>query len=73
MKQEDNFRQKRSHNIISVIGINKKISLNLIGLDGNAFNLMGSFSRQARKEGWSEDEISYVIEKCTEIDGILYC
>jgi len=41
--------------------INKKINLNLVGLDGNAFSIMGAFQKQARKEGWSKEEIDAVI------------
>ena len=44
----------------------KKIKLNLVGLDGNAFALMGAFQRQARKEGWTPDEIDAVLEECRE-------
>jgi hypothetical protein len=46
----------------------KKVKLKLVGLDGNAFNLLGAFSRQAKKEGWSKEEISVVIEKATSGD-----
>ena len=40
----------------------KKVKLNLIGLDGNAFALMGAFQRQARKENWSPEEIKAVLD-----------
>ena len=39
----------------------KKITLSLSGLDGNAFFLMAAFSRQARREGWTQEEIDTVI------------
>lgn len=32
----DNTQRERSRAIIDVIGINKKVNLNLVGLDGNA-------------------------------------
>ena len=32
----------------------KKINLKLVGLDGNAFSIMGAFQRQARKENWDK-------------------
>lgn len=38
----------------------KKVKLNLLGLDGNAFSLIGTFIRQAKKEGWSQEEIDAV-------------
>jgi len=68
-KNDKNDLQKdRSHAIIDVVGINKKVKLNLVGLDGNAFALMGAFRSRAKKEGWDQDEISYVIEKCMSGD-----
>jgi len=48
--------------------MNKKIKLDLVGLDGNAFALMGAFQKQARREGWTKDEIKVVIDKCTSGD-----
>lgn len=46
----------------------KKITLNLVGLDGNAFSLMGAFHAQARREGWSKDEIEAVLTECRSGD-----
>lgn len=60
--------KKRSNSIIEVIGINKKVKLNLVGLDGNAFSLMGNFRTQAKNEKWESDEIDYVINKCMSGD-----
>ena len=37
----------------------------MIGLDGNAFFLLGAFARAARREGWSEAEISAVRDEAT--------
>lgn len=42
----------------------KKVSLRLVGLDGNAFALMGAFQRQAKKEAWTKDEIDAVLNNC---------
>lgn len=44
--------------------IDKKVSLNLVGLDSNAFSLMGAFRRAARKQGWSQEETDAVIAEC---------
>ena len=44
--------------------VTKKVTLQLIGLDGNAFSLMGAFQNQARKEGWTSEEIKSVIDEC---------
>ena len=48
--------------------VDKKVKLKLVGLDGNAFSLMGAFRKQARKEGWSPEEINLVIEECMSGD-----
>jgi hypothetical protein len=39
----------------------KKVKLNLVGVDGNAFSIMGAFSMQAQKEGWTKGEITTVL------------
>ena len=44
--------------------MNKKVKLQLVGLDGNAFSLMGAFSKQARREGWTKEEIKGVLDEC---------
>ena len=46
----------------------KKVTLSLVGLDGNAFSLMGAFQRQARKEKWTKEEIDVVLEECQKSD-----
>jgi hypothetical protein len=46
----------------------KKLNLSLVGLDGNAFSLMGAFRKQAKKEGWSEKEINKVLDEATSGD-----
>lgn len=42
--------------------VGKTISLELVGLDGNAFALMGAFRRQARQEKWTQEEINTVLD-----------
>ena len=46
----------------------KKISLKLVGLDGNAFSLLGGFSSQAKREGWNSDEINEVLNEAKSGD-----
>ena len=46
----------------------KKVTLCLIGLDGNAFNLLGHFQRAAREQGWSAAEIKGVLTEATSSD-----
>lgn len=41
----------------------KKITLDLDGMDGNAFAVMGAFSKQARREGWTPEEIKSVLDE----------
>ena len=48
--------------------VNKKINLTLVGLDGNAFSLMGAFQRQAKEEGWSKEEIDLVLKEAKSSD-----
>lgn len=48
--------------------IDKKINLNLVGKDGNAFALLGAFARQAEKEGWTRDEINLLFKEATNDD-----
>ena len=35
----------------------KKVKMKLVGMDGNAFSILGRFSEAARKQGWPEEEI----------------
>lgn len=37
--------------------VDKKVSLRLVGLDGNCFALLGAFAKAARHQGWSKQEI----------------
>jgi len=46
----------------------KKITLNLAGLDSNAFYLLGAFSKQAKREGWTPDEIKAVTDEAKRGD-----
>ena len=48
--------------------MSKKVRLTLVGLDGNAFALLGAFRRAARKQGWTDEEISAVSEKAKSGD-----
>ena len=35
----------------------------MVGLDGNAFAVLGAFQRQVRIDGWSQTEIKDVLDK----------
>lgn len=41
----------------------KKVQLSLVGIDGNAFSIMGAFRNQARREDWSNEEINEVLDE----------
>lgn len=38
----------------------------LVGSDGNAFALMGKFSVDARRAGWSKEEVDFVLAEAME-------
>jgi ABC-type uncharacterized transport system permease subunit len=42
----------------------KKVVMSLVGLDGNAFSLMGAFAASARLQGWTKEEVDVVITAC---------
>ena len=46
----------------------KKVKMRLVGLDSNAFSLMGAFKQNARRQGWNKEEIEVVMEKCMSGD-----
>lgn len=48
--------------------VNKTVNLDLVGVNGNAFMIMGVFQRQARKEGWSQEEIDAVLKEAKSSD-----
>ncbi len=40
-----------------------KLEMKLVGTDGNAFALMGKFSHEARRAGWTTEEIGEVLRE----------
>jgi len=48
--------------------ITKLVKMELVGIDGNAFALMGAFSKNAERQGWSEEEIGLVLDECRSSD-----
>ena len=46
----------------------KRVKMNLVGLDGNAFVLMGTFSRNAIRQGWTKTETDRVLRECMSGD-----
>ena len=48
--------------------MSKTVKLDLTSIDGNAFSLMGHFQKQARREGWTKEEIDEVLDECRSGD-----
>lgn len=46
----------------------KTVNLELVGLDSNIFAIFGAFQNQARKEGWTKEEIDEVINEAKNGD-----
>ncbi|MGL4631077.1 MAG: hypothetical protein ACRCVT_07710 [Leadbetterella sp.] len=46
----------------------KKVKLNLVGLDSNAFALLGDFSKAAKREDWTKEEIDSVLHEAMNGD-----
>lgn len=40
--------------------VDQSVKMTLEGLDGNALSLVGAFSREAKRQGWSKDDIKLV-------------
>lgn len=47
---------------------NKKVKMQLVGIDGNAFAILGAFNRAALKQKWTHEEIQTVIDEATSSD-----
>lgn len=45
-----------------------KVDLPLVGLDGNAFSILGRFRRAARKAGWTAPQIDALLEEAMSGD-----
>ena len=46
----------------------KKVKFKLVGQDGNALSLIGGWSRAARQQGWTSEEIKAVTSKAMDGD-----
>ena len=44
------------------------IELELVGLDGNAFSLMGAFQKAARQQGRTPEAIKAIMDDCMSGD-----
>ena len=48
--------------------VNKTVPTTLDGVNGNAFALMGHFQKEARRAGWSKEEIDLVLNEARSSD-----
>lgn len=48
--------------------MHKKVNMTLVGLDGNAFVLLGTFKSKARRQGWTEEETTKVLDEAMSGD-----
>ena len=48
--------------------IKKTVNLDLVGVNGNAYAIMGAFKKQARKEGWSQGDINQILTEAKSGD-----
>ena len=46
----------------------KKVKMQLVGLDGNAFVIMGTWRSNALRQGWSQEEVHAVLEEAQSGD-----
>ena len=46
----------------------KKVKLNLVGVDGNAFAILATFAKAAKSQGWNKSEIDAVVKEATTGD-----
>jgi hypothetical protein len=47
---------------------NKRVTMPMIGQDGNAYSILGRFQRAARRAGWMADEITAVLNEAQSGD-----
>lgn len=48
--------------------VTELVKLKLVGLDGNAYSLMGAFQSAAKKQGTPKEEIKAVLDACMSSD-----
>lgn len=48
--------------------VDKTVNMTLVGLNGNAFALMGAFQNNARRQGWTKEEIDLVCNEAMSSD-----
>ena len=46
----------------------EKVKLNLVGVNGNAFAIMGAFKVAAKEQDWSKERIKEVLDEAISSD-----
>lgn len=46
--------------------VNKKVKLSLIGVDANIYRVFSAFSKQAKCDGWTKEEIGRVVNRAKD-------
>jgi hypothetical protein len=46
----------------------KKVKMQLVGIDGNAFSVIGAWRQKARTQGWTSEEIDKVLKEAMSGD-----
>ena len=54
--------------IMNLFNPQKLVKMSLVGLNGNAFFLMGQFKTNAQRQGWAKEDIDKVLEECKKSD-----
>lgn len=45
-----------------------KVKMQLVGVDSNAFSIMGAFQNEAKKQGWTRAQIKEVLDEAVKGD-----
>ena len=48
--------------------VNKKVPTTLVGVNGNAYAIMGHFQKEARRNKWTQEEINLVLDEAKSGD-----
>ena len=62
------YNQDTTEYYMNLFNPPKYVKGSLVGVDGNAFSLMGYFKRNATRQGWSKEDIDLVLTKAKSGD-----
>lgn len=67
-KGEDDVAGNLTQRLAEIGEAPRTVNLSLVGVNGNAFSIMGAFKRRARAEGWTDEEIKVVCDEAMDGD-----